>query len=160
LSAGKPPAATTSPAQLQQQMQALAMTPAAPELPQIIAGQRVQSPAAQPQVAFDGIATAPAAPAAAGLAGGAGIRAATDDAQRLQPQGRISLAVDFPTEGRVLHFKKVKANADLRLSTVRPDSFARWKALGWALCLAAAFVALRYAIAQRQRKRRIAWQLT
>ena len=29
------------------------------------------------------------------------------------PLGRLSLAVDFPTEGHVYHFQKVKANAVL-----------------------------------------------
>jgi hypothetical protein len=35
--------------------------------------------------------------------------------QQLRASGRLSLAVDFPTEGRVYHFKKLKANATLDL---------------------------------------------
>jgi hypothetical protein len=55
------------------------------------------------------------------------------EAQRLQTAGRISLAVDFPTEGQLFHFKKVKANARLELTTITPESFARWKYLAAAL---------------------------
>src|SRR5207237_55923 len=58
------------------------------------------------------------------------------DAQRLQTAGRISLAVDFPTEGQLFHFKKVKANARLGLTVVSPESFARWQYLAVALALA------------------------
>jgi len=43
----------------------------------------------------------------------------------LQPQGRLSLAVDFPTEGRVYHFQKVKANALLELSFADPKIVRR-----------------------------------
>ncbi|MES2568946.1 MAG: hypothetical protein V4710_02700, partial [Verrucomicrobiota bacterium] len=48
-----------------------------------------------------------------------------DDASR--SNGRISLAVDFPTEGTVYHFKKIKANAVLEVSVIRSQLFERWK---------------------------------
>ena len=62
-------------------------------------------------------ASAPAFPAAAPLA-------APDEADEirdretasLQTAGRISLAMDFPLEGKVYHFKKVKANAALAIA--------------------------------------------
>lgn len=44
-----------------------------------------------------------------------------------EPTGRIALAVDFPTEGRVFHFKKVKAHATLTLTVTHPASYARLK---------------------------------
>lgn len=46
---------------------------------------------------------------------------------QLKPTGRVSLSVDFPTEGQVFHFKKLKANATLDLWINRPPAFARWK---------------------------------
>lgn len=49
---------------------------------------------------------------------------------QLKPTGRVSLKVNFPTAGQVLHFKKVKANAALDLWVNRPSSFSRCK---WAL---------------------------
>ncbi len=48
----------------------------------------------------------------------------------LKPEGRLSLAVDFPTEGEVLHFKKVKANPSLKISLVQQGIFRRWENLG------------------------------
>jgi hypothetical protein len=53
----------------------------------------------------------------AGGAGGAAV---------LQPQGRLSLNVDFPTEGRAYHFQKVKATAVLELSIADPAFAQRW----------------------------------
>ena len=50
-----------------------------------------------------------------------------DAQQTLQPAGRISLAVDFPTEGQVYHFKKVKAHAALEVAVIAPESLVRWK---------------------------------
>ncbi len=61
-----------------------------------------------------------------------------DEAQRLQPTGRVSLAVDFPTEGQLFHFKKVKANAQLGLTVLAPESLTRWKYLALAAVLAGA----------------------
>ena len=51
--------------------------------------------------------------------------------------GRISLAVDFPQEGQVYHFKKLKGDARLTLWSVRPGSFER---LAWLLVLGALLV--------------------
>ncbi len=76
-----------------------------------------------------------------------------DEAQRMQTTGRISLAVDFPTEGQVLHFKKVKANAHLELTTSTPETWVRWKFLALALVLAGALAALRRWVEKRGRQR-------
>lgn len=46
---------------------------------------------------------------------------------QLQQSGAISLPIDFPTEGRVYHFKKLKANAKLTLWITEPAATARWK---------------------------------
>jgi hypothetical protein len=61
-----------------------------------------------------------------------------EEAEKAQPMGRISLAIDFPTEGNLFHFKKVKANAELSLTTRIPGWFDRWPALGVTLLFAAA----------------------
>ena len=173
-SAGQParPVAREPPASQFAAQPAFPVTPTTPADSRAAAAVAALPPPS-PMGLADGLAEAPAVPAvqafgargggagfgpaaqAGGVAAGGTSGTAADDAQRLQPQGRISLAVDFPTEGRVLHFKKVKANADLRLSTVSPNSFARWKALGWALCCAAALAALRHAIGQWQRRRQV-----
>ena len=50
-----------------------------------------------------------------------------NEARQLRASGRISLAVDFPTEGRVYHFKKLKANATLDLWLRSTESFGMWK---------------------------------
>jgi hypothetical protein len=63
-----------------------------------------------------------------------------------KPTGRVSLRVDFPTEGQLLHFKKLKENAVLDLWINRPSAFVRWKwafgflVIGGALALASAWV--------------------
>ena len=44
----------------------------------------------------------------------------------VQPLGRLSLAVDFPTEGHVHHFQKAKANAVLEISVADPELARRW----------------------------------
>jgi hypothetical protein len=54
----------------------------------------------------------------------------------LQAAGRVSLAVDFPMEGQVLHFKKVKGNAHLELTTTTPETWVRWKLLVLGVVLA------------------------
>ena len=41
-----------------------------------------------------------------------------------RPSGRISLAVDFPTEGQAVHFKKLKANASLEVWIKQPAAHA------------------------------------
>ena len=64
-------------------------------------------------------------------AGGAG--AATGKEQELgylHPLGRLSLAVDFPTEGHVYHFQKVKANAVLDIKFSDPKIMQRWIRIG------------------------------
>lgn len=62
--------------------------------------------------------------------------------ERLQPEGRISLAVDFPTDGRVYHFKKVKAHANLDVTVTTPAAWTRWKWLALACALAALLAGL------------------
>ena len=60
----------------------------------------------------------------------------------IQPQGRLSLNVDFPTEGRAFHFQKVKAAAVLELTVADPVVTQRWIRSGIfaALALALWFV--------------------
>jgi len=76
-------------------------------------------------------AAAPAAagqqPTAAEVTAGNAAQAARD---ALQPEGRLSLALEFPTEGEVLHFKKVKGNAALEITVLRHGAFDRWKTAG------------------------------
>jgi hypothetical protein len=139
-------------------LQAMTQAPAQP-VPQLqLATEATRSPApSQPGLVAGGAGSA-ARPSAQGYTGGTTVNAGTptisrftsggtagvaanapadDEAQRLQTAGRISLAVDFPTEGQLFHFKKVKANAQLELTAVTPESFVRWKYLGAALALAA-----------------------
>lgn len=49
------------------------------------------------------------------------------DASNLQTAGRISLAVDFPLEGNVYHFKKVKANASLSIAFADTRTSHAWR---------------------------------
>ena len=65
---------------------------------------------------------------------GAGAAARTES---LRSVGRISLAVNFPQEGQVYHFKKLKGDAHLTLWSVRPGSFER---VAWLLVLGALLV--------------------
>jgi hypothetical protein len=67
---------------------------------------------------------------------------AKSEAGRLQPTGRLSLSVDFPTEGQVYHFEKIKANAQLDLTVTKPGVFVRWRNLAIFLLLAGAFYAV------------------
>ncbi|MEA3213466.1 MAG: hypothetical protein QOE70_6523 [Chthoniobacter sp.] len=83
--------------------------------------------------------TTPSAPLVVGgrLGGGGGSGIASrpsdsEEEQRVQAQGRISLAIDFPTEGQVFHFKKLKAHAELEITSFAPSAFARWKWLALA----------------------------
>lgn len=48
----------------------------------------------------------------------------------LETNGRISLEVDFPTEGRVYHFQKVKANGTLELQIANTTRVVEWPRLG------------------------------
>jgi hypothetical protein len=91
---------------------------------------------ANPPVVLSGILNQSAAATPAAPGGGVAPGSAEAEAQRLQSAGRISLAVDFPTEGQVLHFKKVKSNAQLALTTFTPASFTRWEFLAVAIVLA------------------------
>jgi autotransporter-associated beta strand protein len=64
--------------------------------------------------------------------------------------GAISLPVDFPTEGRVYHFKKLKANAGLTLVMTHPQSFEHWEwLLAFLIAMAAAKAAFRFADKRR-----------
>ena len=45
-------------------------------------------------------------------------------------EGRISLAVDFPLEGHVYHFQKLKANAVLEIGFADPKGNERWRNAG------------------------------
>ena len=67
---------------------------------------------------------------------------ANAEAGRFQPTGRISLAVEFPTEGEVYHFKKVKASARLDLTVTDPGVFVRWQNLAIFLVLGGALYGL------------------
>jgi hypothetical protein len=72
-------------------------------------------------------------PRADDIPGGGGGGALTGREQKpgyLQPLGRLSLAVDFPTEGHVYHFQKVKANAVLELKYSDPKIMQRWIRIG------------------------------
>jgi hypothetical protein len=60
----------------------------------------------------------------------------------LETSGRISLAVDFPTEGRVHHFQKVKANAQLELRIADTTPGIRWGMVGLFAGLALMLAAL------------------
>ena len=51
-------------------------------------------------------------------------------------EGRVTIAVDFPTEGEPLHFKKVKGAARLTLSFTAPAHRHPWRNAAW-LALAA-----------------------
>ena len=42
--------------------------------------------------------------------------------EQLRPGGRISLPVDFPTEGQAVHFKKLKSNASLEVWIEQPSA--------------------------------------
>jgi hypothetical protein len=59
--------------------------------------------------------------------------------EELHVAGAISLPVDFPTEGRLYHFKKLNSNAKLTCWVVQPQGLARWKAL-LALLVAVAMI--------------------
>ena len=62
--------------------------------------------------------------------------------ESLRSVGRISLAVDFPQEGRVYHFEKLQADARLTLWNARPERFAP---LGWLAVLLAVLITVRVA---------------
>ncbi|MDB6172360.1 MAG: hypothetical protein JWL59_1671 [Chthoniobacteraceae bacterium] len=74
--------------------------------------------------------------------------------ERLEPKGRVSLEVDFATEGAVYHFKKVKASALLEIKAVQPSVLSRWKSLGGFLLLSVALLGVRTASVRFVRRRR------
>ena len=89
----------------------------------------VLTPPAPQKPGLPGPSVAPASPELAGgivdLNAGvdsAGVPAADAEQKMrgLETSGRISLAVDFPTEGHVYHFQKVKAHAALELQFADP----------------------------------------
>lgn len=61
--------------------------------------------------------------------------------QGFKPVGRVSLDVDFPTDGKIYHFKKLKDHAVLTLEVNEPTTGNRTVTLGW-LLLCLAFVLL------------------
>lgn len=79
---------------------------------------------------------------------------AQSGAQQLQPAGRVSLAVDFPTEGQLYHFKKVKANAQLGLTVTTPETLVRWQYLAAAVALAGVLLGLDRWAGRRSRARK------
>jgi hypothetical protein len=58
--------------------------------------------------------------------GGMGIPAGPAARTGLEATGRISLAVDFPTEGQVFHFQKIKSNAQLEIQFKDTKPGPRW----------------------------------
>jgi len=78
---------------------------------------------------------------------------AKSEAKGLQPTGRISLAVEFPTEGQIYHFKKVKANARLDMTVTDPTVFVRWWNLAIFLVLAGALYAVGLFVRKRSSAR-------
>ncbi len=60
----------------------------------------------------------------------------------LKPSGRISLTIDFPTEGTAFHFKKVKGNANLNIAITRQGAFDRLVRILCFATIAAALYAL------------------
>ena len=59
---------------------------------------------------------------------------------QLQPAGAISLPVDFPTEGHVYHFKKLKGNAKLAFWVTNQQGLDKWK---WLLLFLVAAVVIK-----------------
>ncbi len=92
-------------------------------------------PAAAP--AIPGLEPVPAAPPSAEPAAGAA-RAALPPPRA--PDRRITLAVDFPTEGEPLHFKKLKAAATLEVTIAPPATTHRLRNLLLLLPVALVFL--------------------
>lgn len=141
---------------LQQIEQAQTATPrltAPPTEPAAIQSSPEQKPAtpAPLQAPMAQTLTATPAPGAAGLRSSQAGVIRLNDGAGLQPQGRLSLAVDFPTEGRVYHFQKVKANAALELSFADPKLAQRWTRLTIFAGLAAMLWLLGRFVARRAR---------
>lgn len=116
-----------------QSAQPAAMTPSQPAgqpMPNVTAPRSAQDSNGP----FAPATNAPAAPGtpAPPVVPAIGQQAAEPVASGLENAGRISLTVDFPTEGRVYHFQKVKANATLELGIVDPTGRTPWSTV--ALC--------------------------
>ena len=109
-------------------------------VPGSIAGVYAQRSAQEPPAILGSIVDAAAVPAqpAVGPDASAG---GQNRVESLRSEGRVSLAVDFPLEGEVYHFKKIKADARLTLWSVQPSRFVR---LGW-LAVLLAIVVVRWA---------------
>ena len=76
-------------------------------------------------------------------------------AETLRSVGRISLAVNFPREGQVYHFKKLRADARLTLWSVRPARFERLASLAGLAGLLAAGWAVKGMVGKRLARRRL-----
>jgi len=114
------------------------------------------APAAAPIVLNGGLSfNTPGAMPAPIPAAGTSEASAKSEAKGLQPTGRISLAVDFPTEGQIYHFKKVKANARLDMTVTDPTVFVRW----WNLAIFLLFAGALYALGLFVRRRSVARNL-
>ena len=104
-----------------------------------IAGNRSGGAAISPN-AIDALQLAPDATREFGIETRKDAGASQKDAVR--QLGRLSLAVDFPTQGHVHHFQKAKANAVLEIVLADPEIAARWMRIavfaGLALLLALA----------------------
>ncbi|MCX6979268.1 MAG: hypothetical protein NTV08_00725 [Verrucomicrobia bacterium] len=80
-----------------------------------------------------------------------GAAAMNAEQKAIQKLGRLSLSVDFPTQGHVHHFQKAKANAVLEVSFRDPKIGKRWMRIGifaglaLLLALAGRFVSARRA---------------
>ncbi len=138
-------AQTLSNADVQQAQKQMTQPPAAQPIPQEKPAPMPPPPATN---APDGAAQQ-VVPPAGGLPGAG---AANAEQKAVQSLGRLSLSVDFPTQGHVHHFQKAKANAVLELSFRDPKIGKRWVRIaifaGFALLLAFAgrFVSARRAV--------------
>lgn len=82
-----------------------------------------------------------------------GVETRKDASQKdaVRQLGRLSLAVDFPTQGHVHHFQKAKANAVIEITVADPEIARRWLRValfaGMAILLA---LGSRFAAARRK----------
>lgn len=106
----------------QKEMQA--QQPAATQMPQEKPAPMVVPSAAS---APGGGPSIPGLPAPGGVPETAPVNAKREAIQKL---GRLSLSVDFPTQGHVHHFQKAKANAVLEVSFSDPKIGKRWMRIG------------------------------
>ena len=71
----------------------------------------------------------------------------------IQQLGRLSLSVDFPTQGHVHHFQKTKASAVLEISISDPEIGKRWVRIAIFAGLALLLVIVGRIVATRQARR-------